>query len=98
MNRGDHLIFESPLHDQVFQTLKDPCVPGICCRGESGFGREPVSWVTNHPDLAEVLEQWRASVSGVEPDRHVQVKNGLTSVRYPVELVESFLRVVREDL
>ena len=34
----------------------------------------------------------------VEPDKHVQVKNGLTSARYPVELVESFLMVVREDL
>ena len=38
---------------------------------------------------------WRENTSGAEPDRHVQVQNGLTSARYPVESVESFLRVVR---
>ena len=45
-------------------------------------------------DLVHALVQWCESVSGVELDRHVQVKNGLASARYPVELVESFLRVV----
>ena len=66
--------------------------------GESGVERELVSWLTNHPDLAEALEQWRGSVSGVELDRHVQVKNVLVSAWYLVELVESFLKVVREEL
>ena len=66
--------------------------------GESVFMREPTSWLTNHRDFADVLEKWHASVSGVEPDKHVQVKNGLTSARYLVELVESFPKVIREDL
>ena len=66
--------------------------------GESGFTREPVSWLTNHPHLAQALEQRREHTSGTEPDWHVQVKNGLASARYLVEFVESFLRVVREDL
>ena len=52
----------------------------------------------NHPDLADALEKWRERVSRVELDRHVQVKHGLASARYPVELVESFRKVVREDL
>ena len=30
--------------------------------------------------------------------RHVQVKSGLASARYLVELVLSFLKVMREDL
>ena len=71
---------------------KDPCVAGICCRANL-----PVSWLTNHPDLAQELQHWRESASGTEADTHVQVNNGLASARYPVELVESFLRVVRED-
>ena len=66
--------------------------------GESGFVREFASLLTNHPEVAEALEQWRDSVSGIEPDRHEQVKNGLASARHLVGLVESFLRVVREDL
>ena len=78
----------------VFE-LKDPRVVGICRRDKS---REPTSWLTNHPHLADALEKWLESVSGVELDRQVQVKNGRASVRYPVELVESFLMVVREDL
>ena len=56
------------------------------------------SWLTNHPHLAQALEQWRENASGAEPKKHVEVKNGLASARYPAELVESFLRVVREDL
>ena len=52
---------------------------GPMCRwhllsGESGFARDLISWLTNHLDLAEALEQWREGVSGIEPDRHVQVK------------------------
>ena len=54
--------------------------------------------MTNHPDLADALEKWRESVSGVELDRNVHVKNGLTSAWYLVELVESFQNAVREDL
>ena len=65
---------------------------------ESGFVREPTSWLTNHPDLAEALDKWCESVSGVEPDRHVQVNNELESARYLVGLVDSFLKVFREDL
>ena len=34
--------------------------------------------------LAQALEQWRGSASGIEPDRHVQVKDGLASARYRV--------------
>ena len=110
MHRGDHFIFEHPylgkncvvgssLHSQVFLDLKDPCVVGICCRSvKSGFAREPTSWLTNHPHLAEELTNWRENVSGREPARHVQVKSGLASAWYLVELVESFLRVVLEDL
>ena len=64
--------------------------------GEPGFIRE--SWLTNHPHLAQVLDQWREHAFGAEPDRHVQVKNGKASAPGPVELLESFLRVVREDL
>ena len=41
------------------------------------------SWLTNRPEVADALEIWRESVSGA---------------RYPVELVESSLKVVREDL
>ena len=66
--------------------------------GRNGFTREPTSWLTNLPDLADAFEKWRKSVSGVEADRHVQVNSGLASTRYPVDLVESFLRGVREDL
>ena len=65
--------------------------------GKSGFVTERTSRLTNHPDLAEALEKWRESVSGVELDRHTQVKSGLASARYPVDLVESFLKVIRED-
>ena len=61
---------------------------------ESGSVREPVSWLTNHPNLAQTLKQWREYTPGTEPDRYVQVKNSLASARYLVELVESFLRVV----
>ena len=68
------------------------------CAGKSGFVREPTSWLTSHPDLADTLEKWRGTGSGVEQDRHVLVKNRLTSARYPVELLEYFLGVTREDL
>ena len=59
-------------------------VEGPMCRwhllsGEPGFTRELVSWLTNHPHLAQVLDQWREHAFGAEPDRHVQVKNRLTS-------------------
>ena len=59
-------------------------VEGPVCRwhllsGESGFMREPISWLANHPHLALALEQWRENASGTEPDRCVQVKNGLAS-------------------
>ena len=74
-----------------FFELNDPLVVGT-------WTCEPTSWLTDHPDLADVLETWRESVSGVEPYSHPQVKNGLASARYPAELVESSLRVVREDL
>ena len=57
--------------------------------GRIWITREPVSWLTNHPDLAQALEHWRESASGTEADTHVQVNNGLASARYPVELVES---------
>ena len=40
----------------------------------------------------------RTQKKRVEPDRHVRVKSGLASARYPVVLLESFLKVVREDL
>ena len=83
-------VFRSSL-PRVFYELNDPLVVGT-------WTCEPTSWLTNHPDLADVLETWRESVSGVEPDRHAKVKNGLASARYPAELVESSLRVVREDL
>ena len=71
-------------------------IEGPMCRwhllsGESAFVTEPTSWLTNHPDLTDALEKWRQRVSGVELDRHVQVKNGLASVRYHVELVGSLM-------
>ena len=82
--------------------LTSKAFPGIFCRhllsGESGFMREFVSWLTNHPNLSQALERWREIASEVEPDRHVQVKSGFASARNLVEMVESFLRVVREDL
>ena len=51
-----------------------------------------------NPDFADALETQRGRVSEVELDRHVNVKNGLASARYLVELVESFLNVTWEDL
>ena len=51
----------------------------------------------NHPRLAEALEKLRDSVSGKEFDRHLQEKSSL-SAQYLVELVESILKVVRQDL
>ena len=66
--------------------------------GETGFARKPGIMDDEHPHLAPALEQWRENTSGTEQDRHTQVKKGLASARYPVELVESFPRVVREDL
>ena len=66
--------------------------------GKSGFVREPASWLTNHPDLAEALEKWRESVSGVETDRHVRVKNGLASVLVSCGVGGVFPEVIREDL
>ena len=112
MHRGDHVIFEHPSNASSWNELcvqklvAQPSVfrvEGPMCRwhllsGESGFMREPVSWLTNIPHLAPALEHWRENASGTEPDRDMQVKKGSASARYPVELVESFLRVVREDL
>ena len=40
----------------------------------SGFERDPTSWLTNYPDLADAHKKWRESVSGVELDRHLQLK------------------------
>ena len=112
MHRGDHFIFEHPsnasswnelcvkelvLQSSVFR-VEGPMCHWHLLSGESGFMRGPVSWLTNHPHLAQALEQWRENAFGAEPKKHVEVKNGLASARYPVELVESFLRVVREDL
>ena len=111
MHRGDHFLCEHSSNasswdeQRCHKLIAQPSVfqiEGPICRwhllsDESGFTRELVSWLTNHPDLAEALEQWRESVSGIEPDRHVQVMSGLASVRYPLELVESFLGVLRED-
>ena len=110
VHRGDHIIFEHPSSASslgelcVFRSLLSVFrVEGPMCRwrllsGESGFMRQPVSWLTNHPHLAQAFEQWRENTPGTEPDRHVQVNNGLASAPYPVELVETFPRVVREDL
>ena len=36
--------------------------------------------MTNHPHLAQALEQWRENTSGTEPERHVQVKIELSKV------------------
>ena len=60
--------------------------------------REPTSWLTNHPDVPEAFEKWRESVSAVELDKNVQVNTGLASARYLVDLVESFVKVSRDDL
>ena len=103
MHRGDHFIFEHPPNAsswnevcvQKFVAHQACCTP--MCRwhllsGESGFMRELVSWLTTHPHWAQALEQKRENTSGAEPDRHAQAKNGLASARYPVELVESFLK------
>ena len=106
MHRGDHFIFDHPLNAS---TRNESCIQKLIAHpsvfrieglpsGKSGFVREPTSWWTNFPDLAEALEKWRESVSGVELDRHAQVKNGSASARYLVELVESFLKIIREDL
>ena len=99
---GMNCVFRSSLQSQVLFELKDQCVGPMCrwhlLSGESGFMKELVSWLTNHPHLAQALEQWRDNTSGAEKDRHVQVKNGLASARHLVELVESFLRVVREEI
>ena len=43
--------------------------------------KELVTWLTNHPHLAQALEQWRDNTSGAENDRHVQVKSGPASAR-----------------
>ena len=59
--------------------------------------RERTSWLTIHPDLAEALKKWCESASGGEPDRLVHVEHGLTSVRFPVSLIEPFLEIIRED-
>ena len=99
MHRGDHFIFEHPSNasswnelcvqklvaqPSVFFKLKDPCVAGICNRVNLDL-----SWLANDPDLAQALQQWRESASGIEFDRHVQVKNGLASAWHPVELSPS---------
>ena len=44
--------------------------------------------------LKDALE-WRGRVWRVEPDKHMLVENGLESARYLVELVKSFLKVIR---
>ena len=71
MHRGDHFIYEHPSNASSWNALcvqkfvPQQCVfqiEGPICRwhllyDESGFTRELVSWLTNHPDLAEALEQ-----------------------------------------
>ena len=108
MHRRDRFIFEHPSNEQsiqkltvqqsVFRTEGPTCRWHFFLSGRSGFVRQPTSWLTNHPDRAEALEKWCESVSGGEPDKHVQVKKYLASARYPVELVEYCPRVVREGL
>ena len=73
-------VFRSSLHSQVFFQVEGP----TCCwnlqSGESGFMRESEKWLTNHPHLAQALEQWRENTTGTEPERHVQVKIELSKV------------------
>ena len=83
-HHGMNRAFGSSLLSQVFFLGGNE---GPTCRwhllsGESGCVREPTSWFTNHPDFSDALQKWRESISGVEPDRHVQVKNGLASPRW----------------
>ena len=98
MHRGDHFIFAHPSNASTWNELcAQPNVfrvEGPMCRwhllsGEYGFLRELVLWLTNHPHLAQALEQWRENASGTEPR-----KNRLASARYPVELLEADTRHV----
>ena len=87
MHRGYHFFLKHPSiasswNEQCLQKLiAQPSVfriEGPMCRwhllsGENRCAREPSSWLTNHPDLADALDKWPESVSGVEPDGHVQV-------------------------
>ena len=95
-HRGDHFIFEHPSNasswnEQCIQKLiAQPSVFRIdkpMCRwhllsGESGLAKELTSWLTNHPDLAYALEQWRESVSGVDASqaRASATRIGISSV------------------
>ena len=93
------------LHSAVQKLIAQPSVlrfEGSMCRwlllsGKSGFERELSSSTTNHPDVAKVFGKGSESVPGGELDRHVQVKHGMTSAPYSVELVESFLKLIRAD-
>ena len=90
----------SNIHQMRLRGENAAFTEGPMCRwhvlsGKSGFVREVTSWLTNHPGLAEALGKWCESVSGDELDRHGQVKSGLTSARYLVELVESALKDFR---
>ena len=58
---------------------------------KNGIVRKRSAWLRSHPSLAE-------RVLGTEPDRHVQLKGGLAAAQYPVEWVEAFLKVIREDV
>ena len=71
-------------------------IVGSCCRADLGL-RELSSSTTNHPDVAKVFGKGCESVPGGELDRHEQVKHGMTSAPYSVELVESFLKLIRAD-
>ena len=84
LGRGDHFIFghpsnasswnESCIRKPIAQTSVLSIERPICRWSvESGFVRELTSWLTHDPDLADALEKWRETVSGVEPNRHVQV-------------------------
>ena len=79
---GMNSVFRSSLLSQVFLEIDGPMCRSHLLSGESGFAREPASWLTNHPDLAEALEKWCESLAGVELDRHVRVKTwiGISSV------------------
>ena len=76
-----------------FLKKKDTNCPTKCCwndglecrlhvsSGTSGSMKDPASRLTNHRNLTEALGKLRGSVSGVELDRHVQVKHQLCLLR-----------------
>eukprot|EP00973_Karenia_brevis_P017154 2355852-Karenia_brevis.AAC.1 len=71
----------------------------VDAQGE-GLVKKETRWMTNSPELAEVLEGTCSNKEGLTWPRHVQLINGRAkeAKQYPPKLVEAILRGLRRQL